>query len=259
MSQLPSPRALVVLFGGAGRETIVAHLLREGFEIASVIVPARQSPRLARAVQSLAQLGVVVHTVQRSTLAESLAPHAGHQVLSIGFPYLLSPDMLAPFDRPLNVHPTRLPRFRGPTTMAHHFIDGATEAGSTVHIIDAGMDTGLIVAQSLVAIGPFDTLRSIQRKVYESEPALVIDALQRLQQPGFVPESQDESLASTYPAVRTPSDSRIDPDRSLRELYDTIRACDPDDFPAFFEMAGERVCVRLWRPDRPASDAADLL
>ena len=58
---------------------------------------------------------------------------------------------------------------------------------------------------------------------------------------------QDESHSSTYNYNRTPKDSEIDPDKSLNDLYDYIRACDPEDYPAFFYVKKEKVFVKLWR------------
>ncbi len=252
-------RPLVILFGGAGRERIIHQLRTDGEQIAALFVPAKPSGRLAVAIDTLRGSGLTITPVTRATLADHLAPHAGTQLLSIGFPYLLHADVLAMFPLPLNVHPTRLPKFRGPTTAAYHILDGANETGSTVHVIDAGMDTGPIVAQSCVPLGPFDTVRSVQRKAYETEPNLVREALATVRAGAVRPRAQDEREASVYARVRTPADSRIDVSLPLRDLYDVIRACDPVDFPAFFEVAGERVCVRFWRPDRPPTDGEDML
>jgi methionyl-tRNA formyltransferase len=88
---------------------------------------------------------------------------------------------------------------------------------------------------------------------------LLIDALQLMDTPGFEPMQQDESQATIYPKKRRPEDSEIDPNKSLVELFDTIRACDPQDFPAFFFIEGQRVCIRLWRPERPVEEDDDTL
>jgi methionyl-tRNA formyltransferase len=115
------------------------------------------------------------------------------------------------------------------------------------------MDRGPIVAQSRVALTRFDTLRSMQRKVYAAEPDLVLEALERLAQ-GEPLVEQIEAEATEYPGRRTPEDSKIDPTRSIEELFDFIRACDPVEFPAFFYLEGQKVCVKLWRPDKPEDE-----
>ena len=155
------------------------------------------------------------------------------------------------------MHPTLLPRFRGPTTLAYVILNGQKETGSTVHIIDEGMDTGPIVLQRSVEITPFDTLRSLQRKVYSIEPDLLIDALRLMDSPDFTPQAQDEKQATVFLKKRTPADSEINPEKSLLDLYDEIRACAPEDFPAFFFVKGQKVCVQFWWPDLDSNEYKD--
>lgn len=252
-------RPLVILFGGAGREGAVLSLHDAGEEIALVCVPSPTPARLAAAVTALAESGLRVVALDRSQLHAGLLPYAGAQLVSIGFPYLLSRELLSAFPGALNVHPTRLPTYRGPTTGAHVIMNGESVAGSTVHLIDEGMDTGAIVVQSDVPLSMFDTVTSMQRKVYASEPALLAEALARVRCDDFEPTLQDELMASVYPRRRRPADSAIDADQSLRSLYNVIRGCDPDAYPAFFEVDGQQVCIRLWRPSRPATDGDDMI
>jgi methionyl-tRNA formyltransferase len=115
------------------------------------------------------------------------------------------------------------------------------------------MDRGDIIAQSQVELTPFDTLRSLQRKVYSTEADLVMQAITALEN-GTKVKLQDEKLASEFPKKRTPADSEIDPTQPLNELFNQIRACDPVEFPAFFFYRGEKVCLKLWRPDKPENE-----
>lgn len=254
----PSRRDWVVLFGGVGREAAVEALAARGVAIRAVIVPANRAGRFDRATARFRAAGLPVTSSERSGLDAALLPHAGAVLLSIGFPFLLPAALLARHPLALNVHPTLLPAYRGPTSGAYILLNGERASGSTVHLIEAEVDSGDIVAQSRVELTRFDTIRSLQRKVYATEPGLLLRALDHLDA-GEIPRRQDASLASLYPKKRTPEDSRVDPSRPLLELYDAIRACDPDDFPAFFEIEGQKVCIRLWRPDRPPEDGPDMI
>lgn len=249
---------ILALFGGWSREGVLLHLQELGYTIETVLVPAKPSEKLARSIGALEEAGLAVVPCARADLATVLPRFAGRTLLSVGFPYLIPGALLADFPIRLNVHPTRLPRYRGPTTAAHILLNNESASGSTVHVLTEGTDDGPIIAQSHVPLTRFDTLRSLQRKVYASEPALVAEALARLEA-GEAPRPQDESAATSYPRKRRPEDSQIDPARPLVELIDAIRACDPEDFPAFFHLEGQKVCVRLWRPERPADDGADML
>jgi hypothetical protein len=46
----------------------------------------------------------------------------------------------------------------------------------------------------------------------------------------------------------------MDWNKPLRELYNEIRACDAAGYPAYFFVEGEKVCIKLWRPCKPAGE-----
>jgi methionyl-tRNA formyltransferase len=138
-------------------------------------------------------------------------------------------------------------------------MNNETETGSTVHLMDEGMDTGAIVLQRRVALSRFDTVRSCQSKTYAIEPRLVLDALMLLEDPGFRPTPQEESHSTVFGKRRKPEDSQIDPNKSLMQLYDFIRSCDPNAYPAFFFLEGQKVCIRLWRPERHPEESDETL
>ena len=147
------------------------------------------------------------------------------------------------------MHPTRLPKYRGPTSGAYVILNEEEFSGSTVHIMSEEFDKGDIILQSKVALSKFDTVKSMQRKVYSSEPKLLLKSIDLILN-GFSPIPQIESEASEYPKLRTPDDSQIDPSKSLLELFNNIRASDHEEFPAHFFLNGEKVCIRLWRPNK---------
>ena len=130
-------------------------------------------------------------------------------------------------------------------------------SGSTVHIIEEEVDKGDIIAQSKVNISPFDTLRSLQKKIYQSEPDLVIKAINNIIS-GFEPTKQDQDTSFDYFVPRTPDDSIIDVNKPLIELINDIRACDPDEYPAYFLYHGEKVCLKLWRPEKNNNEEEEL-
>lgn len=252
-----SSRPWVILFGGAGREAVIEKMVHTGLKITKVVVPKRQSEKLKSSIAVIKKLSLTVEEVDKFTLRGSLDSTVDSQLLSIGFPFIIESEIFERHPLALNIHPTLLPKYRGPTSGAYILINRESYAGSTVHLLIEDVDQGAIVAQSKVALTPFDTLRSMQRKVYDTEPSLIIDAIKRLDRGDCLIE-QDEAKASIYPRVRKPIDSIIDPTKSLIDLVDEIRACDPEDFPAYFVHHGEKVCIRLWRPEKPL-DEGDLI
>lgn len=254
---MTSDQAWVVLFGGAQREPIIMSLLESGVRVSAVFVPESSSQKLDASISIIENAGLLVKRVSKNSLSDELLRVARSNLLSIGFPYIVPPEVLNHHAMCLNVHPTLLPKYRGPSSGAYILINGEKQSGSTVHVMTPGIDDGPIVAQSRVDIGPFDTLRSMQRKVYATEPALVLRAIAALEA-GEAPFPQDQSQGSTYPKKRTPADSRVDPHKPLAELFDSIRACDASEFPAFFIHQGEKVCIRLWRPEKPAGHEDEI-
>lgn len=243
----------VILFGGPGREDCILRILDEGVKVSAIIIPKTRNTKLELAVLKLRNLSCELIETDKVNLDSALKIFSGKALISIGFPYLLPKNLFSLFSPALNIHPTLLPKFRGPTSGAYILIQNEHESGSTVHYMTEEMDSGDIVAQSRIALSPFETIRSLQRKVYGTEPQLLLDALRALEN-GIKPTPQDESKSSEFKKKRTPRDSEINPNRPLSELVNQIRACDPEDYPAFFIHCGERVNIKIWRPDKPESE-----
>lgn len=247
----------VVLFGGAGREEVVTALINAGIKIKKVIVPKKKSLKLSISVSKIKSQSISIEDVDRESLNIALQQYELNPIISIGFPYIVPENIVIRHPIAINVHPTLLPKYRGPTTGAYILINNEPFSGSTVHLMDDEVDRGAIIHQSKVKLSPFDTLRSMQRKVYASEPSLVVSAINKLES-GFLPVDQDESCATVYPRLRKPEDSEIDASKPLDELVNEIRACDSEDFPAYFFYKNEKLCVKLWRPNKDPAES-DML
>ena len=94
---------------------------------------------------------------------------------------LLSPEFVSRWEgKIINIHPSLLPDFPGAHAHRDVIAAGATKSGCSVHYVDAGMDTGEIIAQYEVAVAPEDTEASLSEKVKQLEHKLypmVIDAI----------------------------------------------------------------------------------
>ena len=86
--------------------------------------------------------------------------------------------------RILNIHPALLPAFPGVEAWTQALNAGATQAGCTVHYVDAGMDTGEILMQAYVPVLPDDTAESLHARIQVQEhilyPAAILSAISRL-------------------------------------------------------------------------------
>jgi len=247
----------VILFGGKNRQKVILRLVENNMNVVAVIVPKQQDLSLKTCInkiKSFTNLRIIETSL--SDLHKTLQIYRGGNLLSVGFPYLVKKASLDLFQVAINVHPTLLPKYRGPNSGAHVIANGEKESGSTVHFMTDRADEGQIIAQQSIPLTIFDTTKSMQRKIYEIEPDLVLTAIKALSSDKTFSQ-QVESEATSF-RKRIPEDSEIDPSQSLTDLYDSIRSSDPDKYPAFFYLDGQKVCVKLWRPNKPL-DEHDLI
>lgn len=124
-------------------------------------------------------------------------------------------------------HPSLLPRYRGGSALNWQIIRGETRGGLTVFWTDAGIDTGPILLQKSVVIGPDETTGSLY---FDKIFPLGLDAIEEavdLVAAGRAPRiPQQESLASYDPLCRE-EHVAIDWLRPAREVYDLVRGADP--------------------------------
>jgi phosphoribosylglycinamide formyltransferase-1 len=111
---------------------------------------------------------------------EALRGHRIDVVLLAGFMRRLHATLLEPYaGRMLNIHPSLLPAFPGLDAIGQAYRAGVPVTGCTVHLVDAALDAGPILAQSEVARRPGDTLAELEARVHEAEHALYPAAVRR--------------------------------------------------------------------------------
>ena len=110
-----------------------------------------------------------------------LQAHAAEVVALAGFMRILKVRFLEAYaGRVLNIHPALLPAFPGAQSWEHALTYGAKVTGCTVHLVDAGTDTGPIILQRSVPILEGDTAATLHARIQEQEHIAYPDALQLL-------------------------------------------------------------------------------
>lgn len=113
-----------------------------------------------------------------SALTEAVAAHAPDLVVSAGFMKILGPSFLARFGgRIINTHPALLPSFPGARGVADALAYGVKVTGCTVHLVDAGIDTGPILAQRPVEVLDGDDEHALHERIKAVERHLVVDVV----------------------------------------------------------------------------------
>ena len=112
--------------------------------------------------------------------------HRPDLVVSAGFMKLLGPAFLAAYGgRILNTHPALSPSFPGMHGPAEALEYGVKVTGCTLFVVDAGVDTGPIVAQSAVPVLQDDTVESLHERIKTVERLLLVEAVGRIAREGF--------------------------------------------------------------------------
>lgn len=102
-------------------------------------------------------------------------------VVLAGYMRLIGPVMLRHFERRMiNLHPSLLPAFPGKDAIGQALAYGVKVTGVTVHFVDAGMDTGPIIAQQPVAVQEGDTAETLASRIHQVEHQLLVGVIRQL-------------------------------------------------------------------------------
>ncbi len=109
----------------------------------------------------------------KTALLESVLRTEPDIVALAGFMVVLNTEFIEAFQgRLINIHPSILPKFPGLDTHARALAAGEVEHGATVHFVDAGVDTGLRIAQAIVPVLPGDDDRALAARTLTAEHSL---------------------------------------------------------------------------------------
>lgn len=180
------PARIAVMISGTG--TLLQSLIDDDgpYEICLVV-----ADRPATGLQRAATAGIPTAVVEPSehadreawsaALADTVAEFAPDWIVSAGFMRILTPAFLDRFpQRVINSHPALLPAFPGAHGVRDALDYGVKVTGCTVHIVDAGVDTGPIIAQRAVPVEPDDDVDSLHERIKTAEWRLLPEVVRRL-------------------------------------------------------------------------------
>jgi phosphoribosylglycinamide formyltransferase-1 len=192
----PTPARLVVLVSGAG--TNLQSLLDAcadpayGAQVVAVGADRAGIEGLARAERAgvptfVTRVGEFeTREAWDAALADEVAAHEPDLVVSAGFLKLVGQAFLARFGgRLVNTHPALLPAFPGMNGAGDALAYGVKVAGATLFVVDAGVDTGPILAQAVVPVEDDDTEESLHERIKVAARAMLVDTVGRMAREGF--------------------------------------------------------------------------
>lgn len=148
-------------------------------------------------------------------------------IVVVAFGQILKKDVL---DLPrfgcVNVHASLLPRWRGAAPINAAILAGDAETGVTIMQMDAGLDTGPILAQRAIRLAPTDTAGSVTQALSTLGADLLLETLPDYLSGKLIPQPQPEEGA-TYAPMLKKEQGRLDFTRDVHELERQIRAFNP--------------------------------
>ena len=195
------PARLVVLVSGSGTNLqALLDACRDpayGVEVVAVGADRPGTEGLARAER--AGVPTFVRRVQDhptradwdTALAAEVAAHQPDLVVLAGFMKLEGGSFLAAHGgRVVNTHPALSPSFPGMRGPAEALDYGVKVTGATLFVVDSGVDTGQIVAQTAVPVEDDDTVDSLHDRIKVAERAMLVEAVGRMAREGFTVEGR---------------------------------------------------------------------
>ena len=127
----------------------------------------------------------------------------------------------------IQFHPSLLPKHRGGSAIQWAIIHGDDKTGLSIFWPDAGIDTGPILLQKEIQIGPNDTTGSLYfEKIFPMGVDALVEAV-KLVREGIAPSIPQDDNLSTYEPLCKLDNSRIDWKKSASDVYNLIRGCNP--------------------------------
>jgi methionyl-tRNA formyltransferase len=214
----------------------------------------RPSPVHARADA----LGLEVRTPVSLRGAEEQADFAALQAdMAVVAAYgliLPVPVLEAPGLGCLNIHASLLPRWRGAAPIQRAILAGDTETGVTIMQMEAGLDTGPMLARAATPVGS-KTAGSLTAEIADMGARLLLEVLADL--PAYPPVPQPEA-GVTYAAKIDKAESRLDFTRPAVEVERQVRAFNPAP-GAWFAMGGERIKMLVAAVETQQGPASTVL
>ncbi len=227
-------------------------IVESGHEVALVVTqpdkPAGRGLKLSPPPVKIAaqQLGLTVFQPEKLNEPESLKVIAQTHpdvLVVVAYGRILKEQCLAiPPKGCVNVHPSLLPKYRGPAPIQHAILNGDEVTGVTTMFMDVGMDTGDIILQREVPIEPNDTAGTLSEKLSIVAAELLVETLDLLEQ-GDAPRFPQDHSQATYAPILPPEIAHLDFSQPAKKLRNIIRALNPEP-GAYAFFRGKR--VKFW-------------
>jgi len=231
------------LFG----QVVLQKLLDENFNVVAIVTqPDRPVGRDQKLTPS------PVKTLAKERKIKVFAPASKTELLATGSRLLaLKPDLFVvasygmiipqeilelPEKGALNVHPSLLPKYRGASPIQAAILNGETETGVTIILMDEQMDHGPILAQEKIALDPAETTSTAMSKLAQFGSEILARAIPNYLNGKIAPQPQDHTQA-TYTKLVKKDDGKVNWQENNIQIERMVRAYNP--WPGVWTTVGE--------------------
>jgi methionyl-tRNA formyltransferase len=233
-------RRIAVFLNGSRGQAVLSTLLEAGHEVAVAIVPARSKELVAGTGIPV----MVVGNVNASAVLAELKTFNPTIAIVAGFSSIFHLDLITlPELGALNLHAGRLPQYRGGSPLNWQMIQGENPVGISVVRMDAGIDTGDILAEADIEVGPRDTISDLHARANMLFPQMVLRVLSDMEAGRWLGRPQQAGQAC-YWHQRSDADGCVDWVRWTAARVDRFVRALTRPYPgAWSSIAGQRVRI----------------
>jgi methionyl-tRNA formyltransferase len=204
-------------------------LVKAGYELGAVV--SSRSEGISRSKRGL-EIGAVAHAYHIPVIfSDKLDEIAGRlrkldadAAILVAYGQIIPQSIIDIFPKGIiNIHPSLLPKYRGPTPVETVILDGVSETGVSLMSLSAGMDAGPVYMQAKLALSGAETKPGLAKKLLNLGTDLLIDSLEAILDGTLEPIPQDSSAAS-YSKLLDKKDGWINFDEPAEQIERKVRA-----------------------------------
>ena len=156
---------------------------------------------------------------------------------------ILSEKEINRFEKCFVVHPSKLPYGKGSAALANYILNGQNEIWVTIFEPTVKIDSGDIWCQDGVKLKGHELLKELREIQFKLIKRLVLELLVSYPRVKKIPQPSN----STYFKKRTPNDSEISVEQSIKQQFNLLRIVDNNRYPAFFYMNGKKYILKIYQ------------
>lgn len=210
---------------------ILTGLIERGYNIKAVVSHHSNSKSRNNRPLEVAQIATkynipILLPERPSDISQQLAEYKADAAILLAYGRIIPQSIIDLFPLGIiNIHPSLLPLYRGPTPIESAILDGVTNTGISIMQLSSGMDSGPIYAQADIKLKGNENKFEVYNKLSDLSTELLFNNLPAILNASIKPTAQDDSKAS-YCKLFKKSDQAIDPNKLTASQADRhVRAC----------------------------------